>query len=54
MAELKTTTALSTQQERMKSLETAISGIEKQFGKGAVMRGSAYIKNRNEEQTNQD
>lgn len=38
MAELKTTTALSTQQERMKSLETAISGIEKQFGKGAVMR----------------
>ncbi len=28
----------SAQQDRMKSLETAIAGIEKQFGKGAVMR----------------
>ena len=37
MAEQKTNT-LTTNQERMKSLETAISGIEKQFGKGAVMR----------------
>lgn len=38
MAEIKQTAALSAAQERMKSLETAISGIEKQFGKGAVMR----------------
>ena len=37
MAEQKTNT-LTTNQERMKSLETAISGSEKQFGKGAVMR----------------
>lgn len=29
---------LTPAQERMKSLETAITGIEKQFGKGAVMR----------------
>ena len=38
MAELKTPSALTQSAERMKSLETAISGIEKQFGKGAVMR----------------
>ena len=29
---------INTNTDRMKSLETAISGIEKQFGKGAVMR----------------
>lgn len=38
MAETKQMTDRQPNAERMKSLETAISSIEKQFGKGAVMR----------------
>lgn len=42
------------QKEKARKVDRALDSLQNKFGKGAVMRGSAYIKNRNEEQTNQD
>ena len=42
------------QKEKARKVDRALDSLQNKFGKGAVMRGSAYIKNRNEDQTNQD